>query len=162
MSKGQIAGEEVLLLEPQTYMNLSGDAVGFVVRFYKAELSRLVVVHDDLDFEPGGLRVKVGGGDGGHKGVQSIAGHLGDAFIRVRIGIGKPPPGTEGAEYVLSRFDAQTALRMEGALEGAADAVELIIARGPARAMNEVNRTRVQEDEDQSAGDERASKTRRE
>jgi PTH1 family peptidyl-tRNA hydrolase len=139
-SRGRIAGQEVMLIQPQTYMNLSGDAVGALVRFYKADEASLVVVHDELDFEPGQVRVKVGGGHGGHNGLRSVMAHMGDEFIRVRVGIGKPPNKDSGADHVLSRPDPMTRQLLEEAIDRAADAVELVIAEGVAQAMNRVNR----------------------
>lgn len=138
--KGQMGADEVMLVEPQTYMNLSGDAVGALARFYKLEPSNVVVIHDELDFEPGVVRVKLGGGHGGHKGVRSVVAHLGDAFVRVRVGIGKPPHGGDGADWVLARFDGATRRLMEDAVVDAMTAVELVLELGVERAMNRVNR----------------------
>ncbi|MBI5508286.1 MAG: aminoacyl-tRNA hydrolase [Deltaproteobacteria bacterium] len=140
VAKGRIGREEVLLIQPQTYMNLSGDAIGAIVRFYKGEGSSLVVIHDELDFEPGVVRVKVGGGHGGHNGLRSIILHLGDAFVRVRVGIGKPPKDRPGADHVLSRFDGRTRAVMEKAVVTAADAVEAVVALGAPMAMGRFNR----------------------
>jgi PTH1 family peptidyl-tRNA hydrolase len=151
IQRGRIAGQEVMLLQPQTYMNLSGDAVGAIVRFYKAEGETLVVVHDELDFDPGVVRMKVGGGHGGHNGLRSIISHLGDGFVRVRVGIGKPASKEEGADHVLSKPDAATRKVMAEAIERAADAVELVLREGVQKAMNEVNRRAPKEDAEPGA-----------
>jgi peptidyl-tRNA hydrolase, PTH1 family len=161
--KGRIFGQEVMLLQPQTYMNLSGDAVGAIVRFYKAEGESLIVVHDELDFEPGVVRMKVGGGHGGHNGLRSVISHMGDGFVRVRVGIGKPASKEEGADHVLSRPDPTTRKLMEEAIDKAADAVELVIAEGVPKAMNQVNRNTPKETEatpDEPEGKAKAAKDR--
>jgi PTH1 family peptidyl-tRNA hydrolase len=117
------------LLKPTTYMNNSGSAVSD----YRPE--DLIVVHDDLDLEPGTVRVKVGGGAGGHNGLRSIIGRLGNDFVRVRIGIGRPPAGVGVTEYVLSRMDPV----VRDAIPTAADAVESVLEHGPEAAMNRFN-----------------------
>ena len=117
------------LLKPTTFMNNSGSAVSD----YKPE--DLVVVHDDLDLEAGTVRVKVGGGAGGHNGLRSIIGRLGNDFVRVRIGIGRPPVGMGVTDYVLSRMDSV----VKDATPRAADAVEAVLEDGPEAAMNRFN-----------------------
>jgi peptidyl-tRNA hydrolase, PTH1 family len=117
------------LLKPATFMNNSGSAVAD----YKPE--NLVVVHDDLDLEAGTVRVKVGGGAGGHNGLRSIIGRLGNDFIRVRIGIGRPPAGVGVTDYVLSRMDSV----VKDAIPTAADAVEVVLEQSPEAAMNRFN-----------------------
>lgn len=136
--RGTIKGHDALLIRPLTYMNLSGDAVGSIVRYYKGEERDVIVIHDELDFEPGEVRVKLGGGHGGHNGVRSVASHLGRDFVRVRVGIGKPPAG-RGATHVLSRFDALDRRIVDDAVEDSADAVEMIIDKGVQKAMNRYN-----------------------
>ncbi len=128
---------------PETYMNLSGEAVAPLVRRYVGgDPSRLVVIHDELDLEPGVVRVKVGGGTAGHNGLKSVHQHLGTLdFVRVRIGIGKPPGRTSGAGYVLDRPGKHERLELEVAIEVAADAVWTIFESGADVAMNSVNRT---------------------
>jgi peptidyl-tRNA hydrolase, PTH1 family len=120
---------DATLLKPTTFMNNSGSAVSD----YKPE--DLVVVHDDLDLEAGTVRVKVGGGAGGHNGLRSIIGRLGNAFVRVRIGIGRPPAGVGVTDYVLSRMDSV----VRDAIPTAADAVESVLEHGPEAAMNHFN-----------------------
>ena len=95
----------VFLVKPQTFMNLSGHAVEPILRRLNADPGRMIVVHDDLDLAPGKVRIKIGGGDGGHKGVRSIADSLRFRdFIRVRLGVGRPPEGTSAEEFVLNSF----------------------------------------------------------
>jgi len=117
------------LLKPTTYMNNSGTALAG----YKPD--QLVVVHDDLDLPEGDVRVKVGGGAGGHNGLRSTIQHLGNDFVRVRIGIGRPPPGLTVTDYVLGRMDSV----IKEAVPQAADAVEAVIESGPEAAMNRFN-----------------------
>jgi PTH1 family peptidyl-tRNA hydrolase len=121
--------EDATLVKPTTFMNNSGSALAG----YRAE--DLIVVHDDLDLEAGTVRVKVGGGAGGHNGLRSIIEHLGPEFVRVRVGIGRPPMGVTVTDYVLSRMDAA----VRDAVSRAADAVEAVVEEGPEAAMNRFN-----------------------
>ena len=137
---GQIGSEKVLLVKPQTYMNLSGKAVGLLVQFFKVDAADLVVVHDDLDLPFETLRVKEGGGDGGHKGLQSVIESLGtDAFLRLRLGIGKPVTKNRVESYVLEPFGKEERDRLPALLEKACGAVEEILSSGPRSAMNKFN-----------------------
>src|SRR5690349_15564025 len=122
-------------------MNLSGESVAPLVRRYGIEdPTRLVVVQDELDLPTGRVRVKVGGGLAGHNGLRSIKAHLHtDAFVRVRIGVGKPPSKEHGADHVLKRPGKADRDSLAVAVVEAADAVELIISSGPEAAMNQVN-----------------------
>lgn len=147
--RGTIKGHDALLIRPLTYMNLSGDAVGSIVRYYKGEERDVIVIHDELDFEPGEVRVKLGGGHGGHNGVSSVASHLGRDFVRVRVGVGKPPAG-RGANHVLSRFSALDRRLADDAVETSADAVEMIIDQGVQKAMNRYNRRPKKESGDEA------------
>jgi PTH1 family peptidyl-tRNA hydrolase len=136
-----VAGKRMALAIPLTYMNLSGEAVAPLVRRYGVEPAQLVVVHDEMDFELGRLQVKNGGGLAGHNGLKSIVAHLHTQdFIRIRIGIGKPPGSRQGADHVLRRFSKAERKEIDVTLEEAADAVELILAEGVDVAMNRVNR----------------------
>jgi PTH1 family peptidyl-tRNA hydrolase len=137
-----IHGQRVVLAFPQTYMNDSGRAMKQLVKRYEIEdPTRIVVVHDELDLPHARLRVKAGGGLAGHNGLRSIVDHLKtDAFLRVRIGIGKPPGGKEqGADHVLKRPSKASKVELEIAVQEAADAVEVIIDQGVERAMNKFN-----------------------
>lgn len=126
---------------PNTYMNESGAAVRPLMRrFGIDDPGRLVVVHDELDLPPGRVKVKLGGGLAGHKGLQSVRDHIHSAdFIRVRVGIGKPPGRQTGADYVLRRPGKAERTLLDGAVIAAADAVELIVAEGVDAAMNRCN-----------------------
>lgn len=133
-----------MLAQPQTYMNDSGLAVRALVRRHGIEdLRRLVVVHDELDLPLGSVRVKVGGGLAGHNGLESVRSHLHSAdFVRVRIGIGKPPGRASGADWVLKRPSKAEREQLDVSIAEAADAVEMILADGPEAAMNVVNARR--------------------
>jgi len=137
----RIDAHRVVLAFPQTFMNESGQAVGMLVRRHGVDdLHRLVIVHDELDLPVGTLRVKVGGGLAGHNGLKSIKAHLhSDEFIRVRIGVGKPPSAASGAEYVLRRPTKAERSELDAIVVRAADAVEAILRDGPAAAMAAFN-----------------------
>jgi PTH1 family peptidyl-tRNA hydrolase len=135
-----VGGKRMALAVPLTYMNLSGEAVAPLVRRYGVDPGQLVVVQDEMDFELGRLQVKNGGGLAGHNGLKSIVAHLHTQdFVRVRIGIGKPPGQRQGADHVLRRFSKTERKEIDVTLEEAADAVELILAEGVDVAMNRVN-----------------------
>jgi PTH1 family peptidyl-tRNA hydrolase len=136
------SGGRVALAIPETYMNESGVAVGALVkRYLDGDVRRLIVIHDELDLEPGAVRVKLGGGTAGHNGLKSIQQHLGTLdFVRVRIGIGKPPGRSDGARFVLGRPGKREQEVLDVSVEIAADAIWTIVEQGPDVAMNEVNR----------------------
>jgi peptidyl-tRNA hydrolase, PTH1 family len=139
LGKGHLDRQPVLLLKPQTYMNLSGRSAAAVSRFYEVEPERVVVIHDDVDLELGRLRVKAGGGDGGHKGIRSLAQELGSpAFVRVRFGVGRPPVG-EVEDFVLQDFRAEERPVVEEATGRAAEAVRAVLGEGVKAAMNRFN-----------------------
>jgi PTH1 family peptidyl-tRNA hydrolase len=133
----RIDHHRVVLAFPQTYMNESGQSVGLLVRRHGIDdFSQLVIVHDELDLPVGRLRVKVGGGLAGHNGLKSIKAHLhSDEFVRVRIGVGKPPSAAQGADYVLRRPSKADREALADTVTRAADAVETIIRSGPDAAM---------------------------
>ena len=137
----RIEGQRVALAEPATFMNLSGESVSPLVRRFGIEdPTRLVIVQDELDLPTGRVRVKVGGGLAGHNGLRSIKAHLHtDAFVRVRIGVGKPPSKEHGADHVLKKVTKSDRELLAVAVEEAADAVELIVSDGTDAAMNQVN-----------------------
>lgn len=140
---GRIAGQAVLLAQPLTYMNLSGEAVRPLLAYHRVDpQSGLIVIHDEADLEPGTVRIKQGGGIAGHNGLESLREHLGQAdFTRVRIGVGRPAGRPEKmADWVLSRPTSAEAPLVEAAVAAAADAVEAILREGTARAMGVVNR----------------------
>jgi len=141
MVRGIVAGEPIMLVEPQLYMNRSGVAVASALPELGAPA--LIVIHDDLDLELGCVRVKRGGGTGGHRGLESMVESCGADFTRVRVGIGRPPMGGDPAEYVLATFQADEASVARPAIERAADAVECVLREGEETAMNNFNvRTR--------------------
>ncbi len=148
----RVDGEDALLVKPLTYMNLSGEAVGPIVRFYKVPLEEILVVYDDLDLPFGVLRMRPKGGSGGHKGMKSIIQHLGTSdFPRLRVGIGRPPGRMDPADYVLSPFSPAEEEEMAVVRELAADVVELWIREGLERAMERANRIRPAKDDRNAA-----------
>ncbi|MBN8472215.1 aminoacyl-tRNA hydrolase [Corallococcus exiguus] len=144
VGQGSLGGERILFVEPQTFMNLSGRSVAEAARFYKVAVQDVLVVHDELDLPFGRLQLKAGGGAGGHNGLKSMVQCLGeDAFIRVRVGIGKPegPNAKERvAGYVLSNFDDGERRQLEELIGKAADMAESWVRDGLATAMNRHNR----------------------
>ncbi len=142
VGEARIDGKLLVLAFPQTFVNLSGEAAARLVRRYSVDkdLSRVVVVHDELDLPPGRVKVKEGGGTAGHNGLESIRAHLhSGAFIRVRIGIGKPPGRQSGADYVLKPARKAEQLELDVAVVEAAEAVETIFTEGVGVAMNRFN-----------------------
>lgn len=136
----RIHNQPVVLAIPTTYMNESGEAVGALARRYKILPEHIVIVHDELDLEPGIVKLKFGGGLAGHNGLKSISQHLRtDDYIRVRIGVGKPQSKEQGANFVLSAIPAAERKILDVAIEIAADAVEKIVATDIAVAMQEFN-----------------------
>jgi PTH1 family peptidyl-tRNA hydrolase len=136
----RIGDRRVALAIPLTYMNDSGEAVAGLARRLGVEPDQIVIVHDELDLAPAVLRLKAGGGLAGHNGLRSIKQHLhSDAFLRVRIGVGKPPSKERGADHVLSRVSKRDREQMDVTIEEAADAVELIATSGIDAAMNRYN-----------------------
>ncbi len=128
LCEGQIAGERVMLLKPQTYMNLSGQAVAAAMRFLKLPLESLVVIHDDLDLAPGKVRVKCDGGAGGHNGLKSIDSHIGQGYRRIRIGIGHPGDRNLVSPYVLQDFSKAEVAALVPVLSAIVEASPLMVA----------------------------------
>ena len=141
VAEARIAGRRVVLALPTTYMNDSGLAVGALMRRHKVDdPSRLIVVHDELDLPPGVIRIKVGGGLAGNNGLRSITQHLHTQdYVRVRMGIGKPPSKERGADHVLSRLPKAERELLDIAIVTAADALEVLVADGPEAAMTKFN-----------------------
>jgi PTH1 family peptidyl-tRNA hydrolase len=138
--EGRLAGVPVVLAEPRSYMNESGGPVVSVARFYKIPLDRIVVVHDELDLPFGALRLKLGGGDGGHNGLRSVTAALGSKdYLRVRFGIGRPPGRQDPADFVLREFGAAERKELAFFVDRAADAVEALLAQGLDAAQNAYN-----------------------
>ena len=127
IAEGAIAGERVLVQKPQTYMNLSGDAVGEAARFYKIAPDEIAVIHDEIDLAPGKLKVKRGGGAAGHNGLRSIDDAIGDDFWRVRLGVGHPGVKELVQPYVLQNFDAEEMQWVVPLIDAVAEALPLLI-----------------------------------
>ncbi len=141
MAEGEVAGEKVLLMKPRTFMNESGRAVGPVAHFYHLALGDVMVVYDDLDLPLGKLRIRPGGSSAGHRGVQSIIGALGgDAFPRLRVGVGRPEAsGRDAVGHVLGDFNAAEEKVMAEAVARASEALLTVIRDGLDAAMNRFN-----------------------
>ena len=141
MAEGEVAGENVLLMKPRTFMNESGRAVGPVAHFYHLALGDVMVVYDDLDLPLGKLRIRPGGSSAGHRGVQSIIGALGgDAFPRLRVGVGRPEAsGRDAVGHVLGDFNAAEEKVMAEAVARASEALLTVIRDGLDAAMNRFN-----------------------
>jgi peptidyl-tRNA hydrolase, PTH1 family len=129
--EGRLAGRRVVLAKPRTYMNVSGGPVAGLVRYFSVAPADLLVVHDDLDLGFGVVRLKLGGGEGGHNGLRSISSSLGTRdYLRVRFGIGRPPGRQDPADFVLKRFSGAEKKELEFATDLAADATEALLADG--------------------------------
>ncbi len=139
-AEGTIGGERVLLLKPLTYMNESGRAVGEAARFLKIGLEDVIVFHDELDLAPGKVKVKTGGGNAGHNGLRSISAHLGNEFVRVRIGIGHPGSKDAVIPYVLHDFAKADREWLEPLLDAIADASVRLAAGDTARFLTDIAR----------------------
>ncbi len=138
--EGQIAGQKVVLVKPQTYMNLSGESVREAVNFYKIGIEDLLVVYDDIDTATGGLRIRKKGSAGSHNGLKSVIYQLqDDGFPRIRIGIGKNDPRMDLKDYVIGKIGDQDADELKDAINRAADALEMMIAGDIDNAMNKYN-----------------------
>jgi PTH1 family peptidyl-tRNA hydrolase len=138
--EGRLAGVPVVLAKPKSFMNESGGPIVAISRFYKVPVERIAIVHDDLDLPFGSLRLKRGGGDGGHNGLRSASSALGSKeYARVRLGIGRPPGRQDPADYVLREFAAAERKDLPFLVDRAADADELLIAQGLEAAQNQYN-----------------------
>lgn len=139
--KGYIEGEKVILAQPLTYMNLSGESVRELVDYYKVSPEEIIVIYDDISLEVGQLRIRKKGSAGGHNGIKSIIAHLGtDEFPRIKVGVGDKPKGWELADYVLSSFTGEEQPAIREALQDASDASKKIITTGIDDAMNQYNK----------------------
>jgi len=139
--KGMIAGEKVLAVKPLTYMNLSGEAIREYVNYYKMNPeTELIVIYDDIDLDPGQIRIRKKGSAGGHNGIKSIIAQIGTQnFYRIKVGVGAKPKGWDLADYVLGRFSPEERELVDKAICDAADAVEMILKDGIEAAMNHYN-----------------------
>ena len=138
--KGVIEGEKVLLVQPLTYMNLSGDCIKEAAEYYKIDSKHIIIIYDDISLPVGKLRVRAKGSAGGHNGMKSIIARLGtEEFARVRIGVGEKPAGWDLADYVLGRFGKEELPIMREAVGNAAKACSLIMKEGIETPMNRCN-----------------------
>ncbi|MFY4729516.1 aminoacyl-tRNA hydrolase [Nitrospira sp. BLG_2] len=137
---GRLGGKLVELAGLLDWMNLSGPPLKGLLREFELTADELIVIHDDLDLEPGRLRIKLAGGHGGHNGIKSVIEALGTSqFVRLKIGIGRPAPGQDSADYVLEPVTRDEMAVFEPCLERAVDAMECLLHRGPETAMNQFN-----------------------
>ncbi|MEZ4461039.1 MAG: aminoacyl-tRNA hydrolase [bacterium] len=138
-ASGLLRGEKLHLVQPLTYMNLSGKSVVAARSFFDVDMEHVIVAHDDLDLPPGAVRVKAGGGHGGHNGLRDIIAKTGKSdFVRVRLGIGRPEKGSV-TDWVLNPFSKDEIATLETQLEEAADAIEMVITDGVVAAQNKFN-----------------------
>lgn len=142
IGKGIIAGQKVILVKPQTYMNLSGESIGALADYYKIdEEKELLVIYDDVSLDVGQLRIRRKGSAGGHNGIKNIIAHLGtDVFPRIKVGVGEKPKGYDLADYVLGHFSGEDREIMRESYRKAADAVEMILEGDLSGAMNTYNK----------------------
>lgn len=140
VAKVKLGSEDILVMKPQTFMNRSGDAVAEAMQFYKIAIEDMIVVHDELDIPPKTFRIKKGGGHGGHNGLRSIM-HMGDLFLRFRMGVGRPDhPGIDVADYVLGNLDKSELDYWESEMKNVCDAIDLCLQGNSQIAMNRFNR----------------------
>ena len=138
---GYIGGQKVLLLKPQTYMNLSGESLRAACDFFKIDPEQeLIVIYDDISLAPGQLRIRAKGSAGGHNGIKSIISHLGtQVFLRVTVGVGEKPQGWDLADYVLGHFSKEEQQVMQESFDRAADAAAALLSEEVQQVMNEYN-----------------------
>jgi PTH1 family peptidyl-tRNA hydrolase len=139
LARARIDAAELWLLKPMSYMNHSGDPVRSLASFYKVPLESILVAYDELDFPPGVVRLKQGGGAAGHNGMRDVIAQMGDAFWRLRIGIGHPGDRAQVLDYVLGRPPAADAALIHEALVAAADAIPVLLTEGAQIAMNRLH-----------------------
>lgn len=147
VTKSEYQGQKLILAKPQTYMNLSGQSISSLIRFYKINPSNMLIVYDELDLPFGVIRLRPKGGSAGHRGMQSIIEQIGtQEFPRLRVGIGRPPGRMSGADYVLKDISRQEADELEFALQRAVEAVLVFIALGLEKAMTQFNGAFLEEE----------------
>ncbi|MBE7010771.1 MAG: aminoacyl-tRNA hydrolase [Ruminococcaceae bacterium] len=140
IGEGRLAGEKVILVKPQTYVNLSGESLRMIMDFYKLTPEELIVIYDDVSLEQGRVRIRAKGSDGGHNGIKSIIYHLqSDDFCRIKIGVGTPPPHYDLADWVLSKFSNEEIKVVSQVVDKVPDMVAEIMKNGPQSAMNRFN-----------------------
>ncbi|HEU4384138.1 MAG TPA: aminoacyl-tRNA hydrolase [Anaeromyxobacteraceae bacterium] len=144
IAEAEAQGQRVWIVKPQTYMNHSGESVGPALRFWKLSPDDLVVVHDDLELEPFRVQVKIGGGHGGHNGLRSLNAHVGSPdYVRVRVGVGRPPQAVDPADWVLGRFARGEEALLEEVVHTASEAAWTAAVDGAVKAMNQFNRRKA-------------------
>ena len=146
LGRGMLEGQKVVLVKPQTFMNLSGECVREVSDFYKVAEDEIIVIYDDISLDPGQLRIRAKGSAGGHNGIKNIIAQLGtQVFPRVKVGVGEKPRMMDLADYVLSRFSKEDQAKMDDAFKEAADAVAMMVSQGVEPAMNKYNTKKKEE-----------------
>jgi PTH1 family peptidyl-tRNA hydrolase len=138
ISEGELGGEKVLLMKPQTYMNVSGEAVGEAMRFYKLGPQDILAIYDELDLAPGKARIKTGGGHGGHNGVKSLDAHLGKEYRRMRLGIGHPGSKELVHNHVLGDFAKADRTWLEPLIDALADNAEMLVRKEDSQILNKL------------------------
>lgn len=155
VAEGRIGTEKVLLVKPLTYMNLSGECVGPLMRWYKLSPEDIIVVHDDMDIPAGTIRIRRKGSDGGHNGLKSLIAHLGSqCFNRVRVGVGRPPAGWKVNDHVLSPFSSEDAPKIAEAIDYLLPAVECMVTEDTDVAMNKYNPKKQKKQKNKQAENE--------
>jgi PTH1 family peptidyl-tRNA hydrolase len=140
IAKFQVENNRLILVKPQTFMNLSGQAIGPLVRYYKIPLDNVLITYDDIDLPFGAIRIRPSGGAGGHKGLSSVINKLGtNNFPRMRLGIGRPPGNQNAANYVLKNFSPSETDTLEIVLENSCEAMQVFLRDGIEAAMNKFN-----------------------
>lgn len=142
--QGYIEGQKVLLLKPQTYMNLSGESIREAADFYKVEPEDIIIIFDDISLAPGQMRIRKKGSAGGHNGIKSIIAHLGSQdFPRIKVGVGEKPSGWDLADYVLGRFSPEDREKVDTCCKDVSDAVSLMVTDRTDVAMNKYNKKKA-------------------
>jgi PTH1 family peptidyl-tRNA hydrolase len=158
VDRTDVSSNPVVLAKPQSFMNRSGQPVASLKGYYKVDAEQVVVIHDELDLPFGTVKVKLGGGHGGHNGLRDIMKHFsGKDFVRVRVGVSRPPPGWDVANYVLAPWSGDEQDQLEDVMRRAADAVEVIVSDGAKSAMNQINQRRSVTSEAPSANSDAGS-----
>ena len=139
---GVVCGLKVIITKPMTFMNLSGEAVSAIANYYDIASEDIIVIHDDMDIEFGRLKIRTQGGSAGHRGIVSLIKYLNDdKFLRIRVGIGKPPDFLEPSDFVLQNFSVQEQNELKGVIEDIQQCIEVILTQGPEAAMNKFHST---------------------
>lgn len=159
--KGVIEGQRVLLVKPQTYMNLSGESVREITDYYKIDSEEeLIVISDDISLEPGGIRIRKKGSAGGHNGLKNIIKHLGtENFMRIRMGVGEKPKEWDLADYVLARFPKEEREKVDRSIKDAMAAVGIMVTDGADKAMNVFNKKKQVSHREEGKQDENTEST---